>query len=159
MSDKFMEDLANALDVTATEFKPPTQTPQDEKALRKETEVESDYSYTQEKLKQLVETGMSAVEDATSVASSTGEAKHIEALSSLLKTVGELAKGVLESSKTKSEVEKNRGVAGPQKSEGFVQNNNTVFIGNSAELLKQLKDEQAKLTIDGNATEIKNVER
>lgn len=109
------------------------------KAEEAEKDFDAAYKFTDTKLKELIGVGMDAVHAAALVASQTGDYKHIEALSSLIKSVGELTKGVVESAKIKSDINKDSYEGGSQPAETSVVNN-TIFVGAIEDVLRQLDD-------------------
>lgn len=141
--DKMLSKLDSALDVKpAEEEKLPEVKSQDEK------NTESDYEYTRKKLKHLMDTSDLVLEHAADVATETGEPRAIEVYATLVKNMSDIAKGVMENSKLKSAIDKDRGQIkhGPimDNAGGITQNNQTIFVGSTRELLNAIKAEQAE---------------
>ena len=157
MSD--FETLQDSLDIAPV--KSPSELEKEkQKAEEKEKQAEGDYDYATREIKELMEIAKDVVSNAADVANETGEARQIEAFSQLLKVTGDMAEKILTASKTKSEIEKNRlttktnsGIAG-----SITNNtNNTVFVGSSKDLLKQLKLEEKEI-IDVESEEIEDTD-
>lgn len=130
-------------------------TPQEKTEEQKAKEnFDSDYEYTRKKLKNLVDISVTAIEDLKEIANETGEPRAYHVLGELIKNAGELTKGVMDSAKSKSDIDKS--INGEPKDRLPVKeiNNNTVFIGSTKQLLdKILEDEKNANVIDVNYTE------
>ena len=119
---------------------------------QQEKNADDDYNYTRDKLKGIIEQSEDVLECAADIAKETGEPRSIEVYSQLAKTMGDLARSVMENSKTKSAVDKDRGfVKNPnQLPEGsnVTQNNQTIFVGTTKELAEMMrKAEQSEAEV------------
>lgn len=157
MSDDLISNVHHALESIKPRVAVPETEEEKQKRLRAEEDAADDYTYTKKKLKDMMDIAAPVLEAAADVAQETTEARHFEAFASLLKTMSDISNSVVQASKSKSEIDKNRAnIAGRDKEvvpqANITQNNSTVFIGSSKEILQKLKAEGA--TIDGVATEI-----
>lgn len=123
--------IASALDIT------PLQTIlQPVKQVEKiETKQSDDYEYARTNMYDIIEKGQEALVGILDVANISQHPRSYEVAANLIKTLSEVNKDLLQLAKTKKELEKDDGVDSPQK----VTNN--LFVGSTAELLKQIKNE------------------
>lgn len=123
--------IASALDIT------PLQTIlQPVKQVEKiETKQSDDYEYARTNMYDIIEKGQEALVGILDVANISQHPRSYEVAANLIKTLSEVNKDLLQLAKTKKELEKDDGVDAPQK----VTNN--LFVGSTAELLKQIKNE------------------
>ncbi len=127
------------------------------KAAKAVLDAEDDYEFTKRKLKELVDIAKPVVDAAATIAEETQDARHFDAFANLLGQVADIANSVVNASKVKSDIDKNRARIGEDPTKGttnITHTNATVFVGSSKEILKKLKGEAP--TIDGVATEVKN---
>ena len=95
------------------------------------TNEEDDYEYVRKNLKDLIAKGSNAIDDLLIIASATEHPRVYEVLGQLLKTISDQNKDLIDIRiKTKSKTEEPKGDTNIQ---------NAMFIGSTAELLKQLK--------------------
>ena len=95
--------------------------------------VKSDYDYSRETYYDLIEKGREGLEDMIHVARESEHPRAYEVASTLIKTMVEANKELLDVHKQKKDLEKEE-YQGPTKA---VQNN-TVFVGSTKELQQQL---------------------
>lgn len=111
-----------------------------------EQRAEEDFEYTREKLKNIIEQSEPVLEHAADIATETGEPRSIEVYATLMKNLGDIAKAVMETNKTKSAIDKDRGVIKnpalqiPADGGSITQNNQTIFVGTTKELHQMLRD-------------------
>jgi len=98
-----------------------------------------DYEFTRKKLKNLVNIGEEALEHFFEIAQETNEPRAFEVLATLLKTTGELSKGISDNAKTKSSIDKDRGSIQPEGNQPSSLTQNNIYVGTTKDLLKQLK--------------------
>lgn len=101
-------------------------------------EIEDNYQYTNEKLKELVETGQAALDEFKEICDETKEPRAYEVLATLLKTTGDLTKSILETSKTKAQIHKD---SSQGNSPGTVNNTQYIFNGTTKDLLDSMDKE------------------
>lgn len=108
-----------------------------------------DYEYTRKKLKSLVDISVEAIKDLKEIAQETGEPRAYKALGELIKNAGDLTKGVIDSAKAKSDIDKSLMFNQSEGSSVKEVHNNTVFIGSTKELLdKIIEDDKSSSIID-----------
>lgn len=107
----------------------------------------ADYEYTRKKLKSLVDVSVDAIEDLKEIALETGEPRAYRALGELIKNAGDLTKGVMDSAKSKAEIDKSIAGNNPKESSPREINNNTVFIGSTKDLLDKIIEDDKKAVI------------
>lgn len=122
--------IASALNIT------PLQTIlQPVKQVQKVEKKDDDYQYARSNMYDIIEKGQEALVGILDVANMSQHPRSYEVAANLIKTLSEVNKDLLQLAKTKKELEKEDGVDVPQK----VTNN--LFVGSTADLLKQIKNE------------------
>lgn len=105
--------------------------------------VDEDHEYTRTKLKEIIEQSEEVLEYAADIAKETGEPRSIEVYAGLAKTLGDLAKSVMDNNKIKSAIDKElkaqKNALGLPIGDGdqptsITQNNQTIFVGTTKEL-------------------------
>ena len=104
-------------------------------------DVEDDYNYTREKLKNLVAAGEEAIEHFGEIAKETSEPRAFEVLATLLKTTGELVTGVMSNHEAKANIESRKAQKTVGDKNESVTNNTTIFVGTTRELLDRINQE------------------
>tara|TARA_R110000803_G_scaffold106011_1_gene174150 strand:- start:21 stop:470 length:450 start_codon:yes stop_codon:yes gene_type:complete len=98
--------------------------------------IETDYAYARENLKDTIKIAQNAIDDLSSLAAQTENPKAYEVLASLIKTVTDANKDLLDLQKKvkhlKDDSPKKQAHDGPV--------TNALFVGSTADLQKQLKD-------------------
>lgn len=97
-------------------------------------DIESDYKYARENLYNIIERGSDALEELVDIAKQNQSARTFEVVGHLIKTLTDANKDLLEVQKKVKDLKKEERLKGP--------NNvtNALFIGNTAELQKLLKN-------------------
>jgi hypothetical protein len=95
--------------------------------------VEDDAEFARRNLKNLIEKGNTAVDGILNVASATDHPRAFEVAATMLKTMADMNKDLLEIQKRKRDLQ-------PQITNHTVNVDKAVFVGSTAELLKQLKE-------------------
>lgn len=95
--------------------------------------VEDDAEFARRNLKSLIEKGNTAVEGILNVAAATDHPRAFEVAATMLKTMADMNKDLLEIQKRKRDLQ-------PQVTNQTVNVDKAVFVGSTAELLKQLKE-------------------
>lgn len=118
------------------------------------SEVQEDYLYTKNKLKILIDASEEVLENTAALAAETGEPRMIEVYAQLVKNLGDLAKSVMENSKNKAITEKEKAAfihnkhleGGAVSGNATITNNNqTIFVGSTKELLNLIKEEETAI--------------
>lgn len=95
---------------------------------------ESDYEYAREHIVSVIEKGQTALDGILDIAERTQSARGYEVVATLIKTLSDSSKDLMELSKRKKELEE---------ADGPSTVNNNLFVGNTSELLKMLKSANA----------------
>ena len=100
----------------------------------KNDDIESDYKYARETLYNAIERGSDALEELVELAKQSQSPRAFEIVGQMIKTVTDANKDLLEVQKKVKDLKKEETAKGP--------NNvtNALFVGNTAELQKLLKD-------------------
>jgi len=94
--------------------------------------VESDFAFARKNIRDLVEKGNTAVDNILQVASATDHPRAYEVASNMIKQLGDLNRDLLSLQKMRKELS-------PQTSQTTVNVDKAVFVGSTAELIKQIK--------------------
>jgi ParB-like chromosome segregation protein Spo0J len=107
---------------------------------------DEDFEFSRKKLKDLIEKSYDAIENFIEVAKETEEPSAYRVLNEMLGTAGELVKAVTETSKTKTEIDKNLIKKDSQdiKTGNSITTNN-IYVGSTKELLQKLNQEESKI--------------
>ena len=122
--------IANALDL-----KPLQNIIQPTQVVVRDQKQNTDYDYARENMHDLIDKGQEALQGILDVANMSQHPRSYEVAATLIKTLSDVNKDLLQLAKTKKEIDKEDGVDSPQK----VTNN--LFVGSTADLLRTLKNE------------------
>ena len=113
---------------------------------------DNDYGYARDNLVEFIEKGKGALDDAIRIMQMSEHPRAVEVVSGLLKNMADINKQLLELKKANKEIkEPSRGAGTPgQPAQIAQQTNNSIFVGNSADLAKLLSG------IDGQGMVIDN---
>tara|TARA_Y100000389_G_scaffold194707_1_gene225092 strand:+ start:831 stop:1283 length:453 start_codon:yes stop_codon:yes gene_type:complete len=98
-------------------------------------DIKNDYEFRREKLYQLVSKGEDALENLLTLAKESDHPRAYEVFGQLMKANMDAVKDLTDLQKDMNKIENEKGGKGPNK----VVNNNSVFVGNTNELLEMLK--------------------
>lgn len=104
-----------------------------------EQDTATDYEKTRETLHDLIDKGTDALDCMLEIAKSSEHPRQFEVVGQLVKTVAETAKDLIELQKAMKELKKNEQPSAAQQ-QTIQQQNNIVFSGSTADLLKQLRN-------------------
>jgi Terminase DNA packaging enzyme len=99
------------------------------------SDVEDDYEYARNRLRSIMDKGEMALDEIMSVASQSQQPRAYEVVATMVKTLSDSGKDLLELSKRKQDLQQDKG--GPSTV------NNNLFVGSTSELLKMLKKADA----------------
>ena len=99
-----------------------------------DNDVENDFKYTRENLYSVIEQGNHALEQMMDVARASEHPRAYEVVSTLMTTLVNANKDLLDLSKKKQELAPKEDFGGPQTV------NNNLFVGSTADLQKALKE-------------------
>lgn len=105
--------------------------PQKEIQVMSVSDVEDDYEYARNRLRSIMDKGEMALDEIISVASQSQQPRAYEVVATMVKTLSDSGKDLLELSKRKQDLQQDKG--GPNTV------NNNLFVGSTSELLKMLK--------------------
>jgi len=105
--------------------------PQKEIQVMSVSDVEDDYEYARNRLRSIMDKGEMALDEIISVASQSQQPRAYEVVATMVKTLSDSGKDLLELSKRKQDLQQDKG--GPSTV------NNNLFVGSTSELLKMLK--------------------
>lgn len=105
-------------------------------------EDDNDYEYARQNIYSIIETGANALDELAQVATQTQHPRAFEVLATMVKTLVDANKDLLNIKKTKIEIQK--AAEGPVEGLGNNKVQNNLFVGSTAELQKFLKDMRNK---------------
>lgn len=140
MSEKVNQSLSNALGIepiSNQEILPPVVIEDKSNGLPDQQE---DYTLARKTFRSLINKGNNAIEDLTDLAKQSESPRAYEVLATLMKTVGDTTKDLYDLQKKTKDLLTN----GNEKKldETNVTIDKAVFVGTTAELLKQIKNQQ-----------------
>jgi valyl-tRNA synthetase len=97
------------------------------------SEIDIDYQYARENLKEIINSAQQAIADLSSIASTSESPRAYEVLSTMMKTIVDANSELLELQKSVQKLKEDRSSV-PQNV------TNALFVGNTNELLKLIKD-------------------
>jgi len=103
---------------------------------------DNDYEYARQNIYSVIETGANALDELAQVAAQTQHPRAFEVLATMVKTLVEANKDLMNLKKTKIEIQK--AADGPNDSMGGNKVQNNLFVGSTTELQKFLKDMRNK---------------
>ena len=163
VEEKQTDDYINALDTAAQSYNPPAPIEENKKKKIISSDLQNfdeDYLYTREKLKEMYEEGVNAIDHYREVAEETGEPRAVEVLANLIKSTASIAEAVMVNAKNKSSINKEMGVISKLDREDTngntynQTNNNTIFVGTTNDLLKMLNEEQEKIDNENDVIDV-----
>lgn len=101
----------------------------------RETDIQDDYDFRRETLYQLIGTGKDAMDNLLQLAKESDHPRAYEVFGQLLRSNADLVKELTQLQIEMNKIENEKDGKGPNK----VVNNNSVFVGNTNELLEMLK--------------------
>ena len=98
------------------------------------SEIDIDYQYARENLKEIINSAQQAIADLSSIASTSESPRAYEVLSTMMKTIVDANKDLLELQKSVKKLKEEDRSSGPQNV------TNAMFVGNTNDLMKLIKD-------------------
>ena len=120
------EKLSEALQIEPIEILPKTE------IVEVKDVVEDDAEFARQNLRDLIEKGNDAAEHIISVAKQSDHPRAFEVVAGMLKNLSDMNKDLLEIQKRKQDLQ-------PKVTQNNINVDKAVFVGSTAELLKQLK--------------------
>jgi len=120
------EKLSEALQIEPINLLPKTE------IVEVRDEVEDDAEFARQNLRDLIEKGSDAAEHIIAVAKQSDHPRAFEVVAGMLKNLSDMNKDLLEIQKRKQDLQ-------PKVTQNNINVDKAVFVGSTAELLKQLK--------------------
>lgn len=120
------EKLSEALQIEPIEILPKTE------VVEVKDTVEDDAEFARQNLRELIEKGNDAAEHIIAVAKQSDHPRAFEVVAGMLKNLSDMNKDLLEIQKRKQDLQ-------PKITQNNINVDKAVFVGSTAELLKQLK--------------------
>ena len=120
------EKLSEALQIEPIEILPKTE------VVEVKDEVEDDAEFARQNLRDLIEKGSDAADHIIAVAKQSDHPRAFEVVAGMLKNLSDMNKDLLEIQKRKQDLQ-------PKVTQNNINVDKAVFVGSTAELLKQLK--------------------
>lgn len=120
------EKLSEALQIEPIDLLPKTE------IVEVRDEVEDDAEFARQNLRDLIEKGSDAAEHIIAVAKQSDHPRAFEVVAGMLKNLSDMNKDLLEIQKRKQDLQ-------PKVTQNNINVDKAVFVGSTAELLKQLK--------------------
>lgn len=141
MSDIMKDPLAQALGIESTkqEILPPAKVDEQITDINL-PDQESDYQLSRNTFRELIRKGNLAMDDMHELARQAESPRAYEVLSTMMKTISDVTKDLYELQKKTKELKEVKGKL--IQPEGAINVERAVFVGTTAELLKQIKEQQ-----------------
>jgi hypothetical protein len=97
-----------------------------------QSDIDSDFEFARNNIRELAEKGKAAVDNILQVASATDHPRAYEVAANLLKSMADINKDLIELQKKKRDLM-------PQKEQPQITVDKAVFIGSTSDLIKQIK--------------------
>jgi hypothetical protein len=97
-----------------------------------QSDIDSDFEFARNNIRELAEKGKVAVDNILQVASATDHPRAYEVAANLLKSMADINKDLIELQKKKRDLS-------PQKEQPQITVDKAVFIGSTSDLIKQIK--------------------
>lgn len=120
------EKLSEALQIEPIELLPKTE------VIEVKDEVNDDAEFARQNLRDLIEKGSDAADHIIAVAKQSDHPRAFEVVAGMLKNLSDMNKDLLEIQKRKQDLQ-------PKVTQNNINVDKAVFVGSTAELLKQLK--------------------
>lgn len=104
------------------------------------SDAESDYALARKTFRSLIEQGNLAMEDMKELARQSESPRAYEVYATMMKTISETTKDLYDLQKKTKELKEVRGK--PTQPDGAINVEKAVFVGTTADLLKQIKEQQ-----------------
>lgn len=98
-----------------------------------DNDVDDDYKYARENLKEIIDSAQQSIADLASIASTSESPRAYEVLSTMMKTIVEANHGLLDIHKSVKKLKEDTDSAPKNVT-------NAMFVGNTSELMKLIKD-------------------
>ena len=127
---KLNENLSDIFDIEPIEIKQKTST--EVVTIDSGNDIDIDTDFARKNIKQLIETGSKSFEELTTVANQSESPRAYEVLATMMKSLSDMNKDLLELQKRKRELQ-------PKESTQNLNIDKAVFVGSTAELVKMIK--------------------
>lgn len=136
-----MDNLSNALGMNPLVVEQHQEKEEPLQIIEENTDAEHDFELARKNLQELAKKGNKALDELILLAQNSEHPRAYEVVATLIKTLADTNKDLLDARKRKIDIDKARGVS---PSEGSKTVNNNLFVGSTSELQKFLR-ERAKI--------------
>lgn len=141
MTKSIMDNLSNALGMNPLVVEQHQEKEEPLQIIEENTDAEHDFELARKNLQELAKKGNKALDELILLAQNSEHPRAYEVVATLIKTLADTNKDLLDARKRKIDIDKARGVS---PSEGSKTVNNNLFVGSTSELQKFLR-ERAKI--------------
>ena len=99
-----------------------------------DNDVDDDYKYARENLKEIINSAQQSIADLASIASTSESPRAYEVLSTMMKTIVDANKDLLDIHKSVKKLKEDNNTSAPQNV------TNALFVGSTSDLMKTIKD-------------------
>ena len=99
-----------------------------------DNDVEDDYKYARENLKEIIDSAQQSIADLASIASTSESPRAYEVLSTMMKTIVDANKDLLELQKSVKKLKEDNNTSAPQNV------TNALYVGSTSDLMNLIKD-------------------
>ncbi len=102
--------------------------------LSTDNDVDDDYKYARENLKEIINSAQQSIADLASIASTSESPRAYEVLSTMMKTIVDANKDLLELQKSVKKLKEDNNTSAPQNV------TNALYVGSTSDLMNLIKD-------------------
>ena len=99
-----------------------------------DNDVDDDYKYARENLKEIIDSAQQSIADLASIASTSESPRAYEVLSTMMKTIVDANKDLLELQKSVKKLKEDNNTSAPQNV------TNALYVGSTSDLMNLIKD-------------------
>jgi len=99
-----------------------------------DNDIDDDYKYARENLKEIIDSAQQSIADLASIASTSESPRAYEVLSTMMKTIVDANKDLLDIHKSVKKLKEDNNTSAPQNV------TNALFVGSTSDLMKAIKD-------------------
>lgn len=141
MKNNVMDGLNNALNVEGELIEKEEVLPPAKSITPMSDDAQKDFEYARQNFHQVIDKGNEALDHLLELAKSSEHPRAFEVVSQLIKAIGDANNNLLDLQKKKKNLIQDT----PETSNGTQVTNNTLFVGSTSDLLRQIREEK-----DGN---------
>jgi len=99
-----------------------------------DNDIDDDYKYARENLKEIIDSAQQSIADLASIASTSESPRAYEVLSTMMKTIVDANKDLLELQKSVKKLKEDNNTSAPQNV------TNALYVGSTSDLMNLIKD-------------------